>query len=145
MVWPKYFFFLGASLSKTSKNILSNLSQELTGSWENVCFKSSLKRTELKFLYLQYSNSLVLFSKKQVYKTVTTNIWKSDKPVDTVSVCWKDKLLFVKKRSMQVGFVILLKHGLFLTREVMSWSYKKESMQGSVISDLKPPVSKTFP
>ena len=132
-------------MSKTSKNILSNLSQELTGSWENVYFKSSLKRTELKFLHLWYSNSLVFLSEKQVYKTVTTHIWRSNKPIDTASVCWTDKLLFVKKRSMQVGFVILLKDGLSLTSEVISCSYKTESIQGSVISELKPPVGKNFP
>ena len=42
-------------------------------------------------------------------------------------------------------FVILLKHGLSLTGEVISCSYRKESIQGSVISELKPPVGNTFP
>ena len=42
------------------------------------------------------------------FKTVKTNLWKSDKPVETVSVCSKDKALFVKKRSMQPGFETLL-------------------------------------
>ena len=47
---------------------------------------------------------------KSVLKTVKTNLWISDKPVETVLVCLKVKVLFVKKKSMQLRFKMFLKH-----------------------------------
>ena len=51
-----------------------------------------------------------------VFKTVNTNLWQSESPLNVIVVFWKAKELLVKKRSMVLGLFAFLKQVLSLAR-----------------------------
>ena len=114
------FFFSRACLPKTLKNISSNLLHESTYSRENSSFKSLLNFLESKYLQFLYCISRSLFLTILVFKTVRTYLWNSDNPVLTILVLWKESALFVKFKSIQLEFEMLLKQVLSLTRLLSS-------------------------
>ena len=61
----------------------------------------------LSFSNFEKSFSLISFGgslRKCIFKTEIIILWKSDNPVSIIHVLWKDRDLFIKIKSMQLGF-----------------------------------------
>ena len=59
--------------------------------------------TIIKVFIVSVSDNFWLFD-RYIFKIVTTNLWKSDRPVSIVRVFWNNLGELVKKRSMHDGF-----------------------------------------
>ena len=72
-----------------------------------------MKDTWIKVFVIPVANFLWFVLWKLVFRTVKTNLWKSDRPLATFMVFWKENTWFAKKRSMQLGLDTLSKHVFF--------------------------------
>ena len=76
--------------------------------------------------------------------TVTTNLWKSDKPVSITQEFWKLLGQFVKIRSMQEGFSGFLKHVGLLIILVRLKLEQKSLIEESSTPALKSPKNRSW-
>ena len=88
---------------KTSKKIFSKGAYSCTDSAESLFWRFQLKLSSLKSLKLLYNISLAFAFEKCNLNTDKTNLWKSESPLETVSILKKLFGLFAKKWSMQLG------------------------------------------
>ena len=144
VICSKYFLFSGFFVIyfETFQNIASNLSHESTHSRENYFFKSLLNFLEPKNLYFLNSISRDFLLTALVFKTLRANVCKSVTYVLTVLIFWKEDASFVKNKSIQLGFEILLKH-VFLHLRHFQDTFKL--IERSDVFALKSPVKKKFP